>query len=440
MRRTLRATVWFGAYIAVIVLPLAFAAIGVVEDRRGFWTEFSVALGFVGLAMMGLQFVLVARFQTLARPFGEDALVHFHRYVGVAGTAFIFAHPVLLIVLVDPTYIERVNPFTAPWAGRFGTLAVVCLLVVIATSVWRLKLRISYEVWQALHLVLSTVAVVAALVHVQLIHHYVDLPWKRALWVLMSAGFLVLFLWVRVLRPVLRTRRPWRVAEVKDQPGDVTAVTLQPVGHSGFSFAPGQFGWLSVDRSPFAVTQHPFSFSSNGDDPSRVEVSIKKLGDFTSTIGSVRPGTVAYLDGPHGVFSPDFHEGPGLVLIAGGVGIGPIMSILRTLAARGDSRPCHLFYGSRRLEDATYRDEIRDLSRTLTLEVHAVLSDPEDTWAGERGYVDEEKLHRLLPRDTYPTYQYFICGPGAMQDAMEDALGRLGVPADRVHTERFNFV
>jgi Ferric reductase like transmembrane component len=110
--------------------------------------------------------------------------------MGYAGTVFILAHPILLIVLVDPSYIERVNPITAPWAGRFGMLSILCLLVVIVTSVWRLALRISYEVWQGIHLVLSTIAVTAALVHVELIHHYVNQPWKRALWVVMAAGFL----------------------------------------------------------------------------------------------------------------------------------------------------------------------------------------------------------------------------------------------------------
>lgn len=117
MRAASRAMVWFGAYVAVVIVPLIFAVIGVMDEDRGFWREFTVALGFVGLSMMGLQFVLVARLKAVAAPFGEDALVHFHRYMGYAGTVFILAHPVLLIVLVDRSYIERVNPFTAPWAA-----------------------------------------------------------------------------------------------------------------------------------------------------------------------------------------------------------------------------------------------------------------------------------------------------------------------------------
>ncbi len=439
MRTAVRASIWFGSYVSVIVAPLVFAAIGIVDDNRGFWREFAVALGFVGLSMLGLQFVLVARLRTVAAPFGEDALVHFHRYMGYAGTLFVVAHPVLLIVVVDPSYLERVNPFTAPWAGRFGTLSIVCLLVIAVTSIWRLALRISYEVWQALHLVLSTVAITAALIHVELIHHYVDQTWKRVLWVLMTLGFLTVFAWVRIIRPILRMRRPWRIASIDAERGGVSTVTLKPINHGGFTFAPGQFGWLSVHRSPFALTQHPFSFSSNGDDPTQIQMSIKELGNFTRTVSTIAPGTVAYVDGPHGVFSPDHYEGAGCVFLAGGVGIGPIMSMLRTFAARADPRPCYLLFGTKRIADATYHDEILELAAQLTLTVIVVVSDPTDDWAGERGYVDAEKLRRHLPAN-HQALQYFICGPGSMQDAMEAALAELGVSGERVHTERFNFV
>ncbi len=430
---------WFGLYAAVVLCPLIFAVIGVAEGNRGFWREFAVAIGFVGLSMMGMQLVLVARIKTVAAPFGEDALVVFHRYMGYVGTVLVLAHPVILIAFVDPSYIERVIPWTAPWAGRFGTLAILCLVVVIVTSAWRLRLRISYERWQAIHLVASAVAIVAALTHVELIDYYINQPWKRVLWIAMTAAMMGIFLWVRIIRPLTRTRRPWIVESVVPQNGGICSITFRPVGHSGFTFAPGQFGWLSVNRSPFALTQHPFSFSSNGDDPASLQMSIKALGDFSGTIADIKPGTVAYVDGPHGVFTPDRFPGSGIVLIAGGVGISPMMSMLRTLAARGDRRPCYLFYGVNEIDQVAFRDELDELARTLDLSVNYVVANPDSDWPGETGYIDADILRRLLPA-SLTALQYFICGPGALQDAMEDALAALGVPAQQVHTEHFNFV
>ena len=91
------------------------------------------------------------------------------------------------------------------------------------------------------------------------------------------------------------------------------------------------------------------------------------------------------------------------------------------------------------IDQATFREEIDSLVARLRLTVIYVVSDPPADWMGERGYVDVDMLRRHLPTNCQ-ALQYFICGPNVMQDAMEDALDDLGVPGERVHTERFNFV
>jgi predicted ferric reductase len=87
-----RAVVWVLAYLGVVVSPLVFAVIGAGQPDHGFWTNFSVALGFTGLAMMGLEFALVARFRVVAAPFGQDALLQFHRQIGYVGLVFVLIH------------------------------------------------------------------------------------------------------------------------------------------------------------------------------------------------------------------------------------------------------------------------------------------------------------------------------------------------------------
>src|SRR5262249_39319341 len=151
------------------------------------------------------------------------------------------------------------------------------------------------------------------------------------------------------------------------------------------------------------------------------------------------PGTNVYVDGPHGVFSPDHYEGPGFCLIAGGVGITPMMSMLRAFAARGEPRPIVVFDANRRWDDVTFREELDELTAVLDLRVVHAIGDPPPGWEGERGRVDEDMLRRHLPPSA-SRWQFFACGPNAMMDAMEDALAALGVSPDRVHTERFDWV
>jgi 3-phenylpropionate/trans-cinnamate dioxygenase ferredoxin reductase subunit len=188
------------------------------------------------------------------------------------------------------------------------------------------------------------------------------------------------------------------------------------------------------------MREHPFSFASSAENPDRIEFGIKALGDFTQTIKDVKPGTKAFLDGPYGVFTSDRYENTaGFVMIAGGIGITPIYSILLTLADRGDERPLTLIYSSKKWEDITYREEIEALKNKLDLTVIHVLREPPDNWSGETGYVDKELLRRYIPKRP-ATRNYFICAAPKMMDQVEQALHDLDVPVTHVHMEHYNLV
>jgi ferredoxin-NADP reductase len=173
---------------------------------------------------------------------------------------------------------------------------------------------------------------------------YLTDPWKQDLWIALTIFWVALLVYVRIVKPLFILRRPYLVSEVREERGDTFTLVMQPDGHPGFRFRPGQFGWLTLWGSPFKITGHPFSFSSSAAaTDGRVEMSIRKLGDLTREIDRTPVGSRVYLDGPYGAFTignpADMH-----VLIAGGVGITPLMSMIRTLADRGDERPIVLLY------------------------------------------------------------------------------------------------
>jgi predicted ferric reductase len=427
---------WIGLFVGVAVAPLVFAVIGVQGPGRGFVTEFSVALGFVGLALMGLQFALVARFRGVAAPFGTDALAQFHRQIGLVGFVFVVVHVALS---AQWEMVARLPSWDTPWRVRFGVAALLALVALVTTSIWRRRLRLSYEVWHVLHGLLAVTCVGTALVHVLLVDHYIDSRWKQALWLLMTAAFVALLGWVRVAKPLMLWRRPWTIDKVTPERGRCTTLTMRPSGHRGMSFEPGQFAWFVIDRAPFAFTQHPFSFSSSAEADGEIEVTVKALGDFTAGVADLTPGTKVYVEGPYGAFTPDQHEGPGFCFIAGGVGVTPIVSILRTLADRGDRRPLVAFVADREWEGVTFREEFECLKDRLDLDIVYVLEHPPPEWSGETGRIDVATLQRHLPPG-HRRWQFFICGPNPMMDAMEHALEALGVPGEHIHTERFGWV
>src|SRR6185437_15405524 len=234
-------------------------------------------------------------------------------------------------------------------------------------------------------------------VHVLLVDYYVDSVWKRVLWSIMTAAFVWLLVWVRLVRPLRIRRRPWTVERITSERDSTTVLTLRPAGHDGLRFEPGQFAWITVGGSPFSVTSHPFSFCSSAEMNGSVEVAIKAAGDFTSSVATVEPETEVYLDGPHGVFSIDQYEGAGFCLIAGGVGIAPALSMLETLADRGDVRPVVLFAGNRDWDRIIFRERVDALMGRLDVTVVHVLEQPPAGWPAETGYVTADVLTRHLP-------------------------------------------
>jgi predicted ferric reductase len=433
-----RVLVWIIVYLLFICGPLFALMLGSWPPARDFWTEFSVALGYAGLAMMGLQFGLTARFRYITQPWGDDLIYHVHRQLSIIAVCLVIAHPLILFV-VQPEFLALLNTFTAPWRARFAAVSVYSLIAIVIMAVWRTKLKLSYETWHISHMLLAVVAVATGVFHMVGWGYYLASRWKRGLWIGMSVFWVGLLFYVRVIKPWFLIRRPYRVAAVRKERGDTHTLVMQPEGHPGFRFIPGQFGWLTVWQSPFKASGHPFVFSSSAAvSDGRVEMSIRSLGDFTNTIHAIPVGKRVYLDGPYGTFTVG--DAPALhVLIAGGVGIAPMMSIIRTFADRGDERPIILVYGSRDWESVTFREELEALKPRLNLTIVHVLDDPPDGWTGERGFITAEVLKRHLP-PSYADHEYFICGHDMMMDATERILDELNVPISRYHSEPPSFV
>ncbi|SCK23866.1 Predicted ferric reductase [Variovorax sp. HW608] len=432
-------TVWAAIYLLFILAPLLALLAGAMPPARDFWTEFSVALGYSGLAMMGLQFGLTARFRHVTEPWGEDVIYHFHRRISLTAVALVVVHPAILVAAGSDKLAMPESLSEVPMGAVFAVLSLGSVVLLVIMALWRVRLKISYEFWHASHIVLAVAAVGGGLLHMVGWGFYLADPWKRALWISMTIFWIALLFYVRLIKPLFMLRRPYRVTEVRPERGDTTTLVMHPDSHAGLRFRPGQFGWLTLWGGPFRITGHPFSFSSSAEaEGGRVEMTIRNLGDFTQGIAKVPVGRRVYLDGPYGAFTIG-HPADMHVLIAGGIGITPMMSMIRTLADRGDKRPLILLYGGKDLESMTFREELDALSRRIDLTLVYVLSQPSQGWTGETGYIDADLFKRHLPPH-YADHEYFICGPDVMMDAIEAALSEMKVPISKYHSERYSFV
>jgi 3-phenylpropionate/trans-cinnamate dioxygenase ferredoxin reductase subunit len=431
------ATLWIIAYLLLTLFPLLVLLLHPVPSGRGFWIEFSVALGFIGLAMMALQFVLTARVNRIESSCGIDILLQFHRYTSLVAFVIVLVHPIILFI-VQPETLQLLNFPQAPWRARMAVLATLAFLAMVVTTLWRKPLKIPYEPWRASHSILAVLAVGLGFGHAIGVGNYLSLFWKAVLWTGIILVSLWLIIYVRLVKPWLMMKKPYVVEEIRPERGDVWTLALRPLGHEGFTFQPGQFAWLTLNITPLSMREHPFSMSSSGDRPERLEFGIKAVGDYTKRIKDYEPGTRAFLDGPYGVFTIDrYWDSAGFVLIAGGIGITPIFSILLTAAEQQDDRPFLLIYSSATWDEVTYREELADLEQGLDLTIVHVLRKAEDDWDGETGYVDKELLERYIPIHQGSRH-YFICAASVMMDTIERALFESDVPPTNVHMEHYN--
>ena len=434
MRKTLRAIFWIGVYLALAVGPLILLVVMPRPPQREFWREVAVALGFAGLSLMGLQFIPTARLRFLADVFPMDTTYYFHHWTSVMATVFIVAHP--LILIANNRYVLILFDLAnAPWRARAGITAAVAVIALTVLSVWRKEFKLKYEPWRILHNLFAIAATGLALWHIFGVRYYLASPVQRVLWIVLPAVWGGLLGYVKLYKPWRMLRHPYRIKQIREERGDCWTLAIEPVGHEGLTFEAGQFAWLTIDRSPFLIREHPFSFTSSAE-RGALEFTIKELGDFTSRLKEFEPGTPVYVDGPYGEFSVDDDAAPGYVFLAGGIGSAPVMGILRTLADRGDEGRLYLFYGNYNWEQVTFREEIGNLQRRLNLEVIHVLEKPAPDWEGESGYITAEVLDRYLPDDRQALV-YFICGPIPMIRPVRTALRHLGIPRGRIYEERY---
>jgi predicted ferric reductase len=435
-----RGGIWFGFYVLLIVFPLLTGAVFHQGGGRSFTVELGVAFGYVGLSIMAFQFALISRVKAVSAIFGQDALAQFHRQMGYVALAFLCAHPFALVLsgypwrMMDPSW--ELNPLS--W--RWGVGALYGLLVLVGLVALQRKRHMGYEWWRLTHAIISTAVIAFALAHIWNIGNYSSVRPMRVLWVLYATTFVGLAFWYRIIRPLKQWRRPWTVVENIAERGNAHTLVLHPAGHSGLRFEPGQFAWLTLGNTPLHFEQHPISISSSAEIPAGGDIAftIKALGDWSSNVvPSITPGTRMWVDGGYGVFSPDQAQGPGYVLIGGGIGISPFRSMCETFADREDMRPVLLFYGCRDCESLTFREEFDSLSSRMNLKVIYVLEHPCPAWRGETGFITADVLRRNLPKQ-FRRFQYFVCGPKPLMNSMETLLPQIGVPWQLVHTERFD--
>lgn len=215
---------------------------------------------------------------------------------------------------------------------------------------------------------------------------------------------------------------------------------------SDFKFLPGQFVQLFLDIKDCDLRCNVRNYSI-ASSPTETEKNnqIMITTKFAKTSGSVFKKHLAELEkgaevkfrGPFGRFTIDFQSNLPVVMLAGGIGITPMRSMIKFATDKNLDLPLYLFYSNRTANDIVFKEQFDQMAvnnKNLKI-IYTVTDQDPPNWDGELARIDKQMIKKYL--DNPNTYRYYVCGPIAMVDVMIETLKDLNIPQENIHFERF---
>lgn len=406
--------------------------------------------GLVSADLLLIQVFLMARVPLVERSYGQDELVRRHRLVGFWSFNLLLLHIVLITAGYSMT--GHVNLLREAWTlvSTYGGMVLalastVALTVVAVTSVRLARRALRYESWHLLHLY-AYLGIALSIPHeLWTGADFVSSPLARTYWwasYAVAAGAVLVF---RVGLPTYRTlRHGITVTSVVRESDDVVTVHMGGRGLHKLPVRAGQFFvWRFLD-GPGWSRGNPYSLSA-APKRDRIQITAKDLGDGSSRLARLRPGTRVLVEGPYGRLTGEDRKWERVAFLACGIGVTPLKALLEDL----DITPgrATFVYRVRTADDLVLRTELEELAWARGVDLQYLVgprSGGAASWlprtgATPRGAVVDDvlALHQLVPH--LARTDVFVCGPDAWMEAVADTAARAGLPPEQLHLERFTW-
>lgn len=389
--------------------------------------------GLLASVLVCAQLLLVARVPWFERAIGLDRLVSWHRSLGTTVVLLVVAHVAGMIA--GQALVANQTPWGA-LASLLATtedlwLALAGTVLFLATGISSARLarrRLSYEWWYAIHVLVYGGIFLAFFHQVGAGVHFVGVPFARAAWFTLYGLTAAAVVWWRVVLPLTRqVRMRVRIAAVVDEGPGTASVWLSGRGLESLAARAGQFFLVRFLAPGHLGTSHPYSLSLVPTDD-RLRFTVGALGDHSSGVRRLRPGTPVLIEGPFGRMTADRARRRASLLVAGGAGIGPVRALAEELYAAG-----HDVVVLHRAHDTAGLALAREFPDHPGLRYVPVAGRRRDL-----GYdpLAPGQLRRMVP--DVAARDVFACGPPPMVDAVIATARALGVPRTAIHTEELS--
>lgn len=419
-----------GVIVAILVANDSRAALAA---PGGVLTALGRLTGLTGTYLMLIMIVLISRLHWLERVAGQDRLVRWHRTIGGWPIVLIAAH----IVFITLGYAQTTNvgplhqfwTFLAHYPDILASLVGFALLVLAGVSSAKIaRRRLKYETWWAVHLYMYLALALAFAHQIKIGVPFLGHPLTRDFWIALWAGVGLVAISFRVITPLTKNLRyQLRVTNVTEEAPGVYSLTFTGKNLSRLAVAGGQFFQWRFFAKDLWWHSHPFSLSAMPQPP-YLRITVKAVGDQSSALARVRPGTRVFVEGPYGTFTKHARSSDHVTLVGAGVGITPLRAILEDLPAHVN---VSVVIRASSVNGVIHRDEIQALVDARGGDYHEVI--------GPRARVrlDARALRKIVPNLHHG--DVYICGPHDFANDIETAVIKAGVGTERIHREQFAF-
>lgn len=410
---------------------------------------FSTTTGTLSYCIMLTLVLISVRPKALEKKLGLTEMYEIHAWMAMALPVTLFVH-----VWIRWSGLERVMTLNISNTSLLGYIGLISLFLVMITGIFVLSDTIikksdklmdmkqnvykrNRHLWVHRLAIVSIIAIHFHVYNVIYLRNNVPFRFLTTLYTVIALGWYVIY-------KIKIARLPkYEIIEINMPTPDIREIVMKPVNGNRMDYKAGQYGFFRFVDSKVTSEAHPFSFSSAPSaEKETLTVMIKEDGDFTSSLDLVDEGDKVTIEGPYGNFYPDDiaeNEDRAMLLLSGGIGVTPNLSVLREEMAKNSDRRIAFVWGLAYEADTMYLDEMKKLADDFPNFTYHFIYSEEEVDGFPHGFVDDEFIAEEGLEDFYDNASWHVCGPGPMLEASKKLLDEKNVTKEQAYIEEFAF-